>query len=376
MPDPSLHDKIYGCLIASWVGSAMGAITEGMSIADVERIYGRVQGFVDRPAYRRRKQAVRRRCQKWSARYLWKHPHQGGLGETEDGIERQKLIATAIIEKGGRIGAADLAEVIVRDADIERSVSRRGYDGDVMLYPLVHARLSPWYVGMFSEWAGKVVVARSCHPIGLINAGDPEGAARDAGEIGMLYQPAWSTALPSAAAYAAALAEACRPGATVETAYETARRFAGEAVREEIDACRAIADRHDDPYAMRDELNARYERMVGPLSSGEELVAKGLAVVLKTKADPAECVIVCTNFGRDTDCLAAIAAGLAGALSGPATLREDWIRQVEDAESRATDTVSNRSCRETADGIYAALLSKLEAEEKRAAELHPGTGGE
>ena len=68
----------------------------------------------------------------------------------------------------------------------------------------------------------------------------------------MLYQPTFSTGLPCAAAYVAGLAEACRPEATRDSVVETVRRYCGEAVLAEIDACMEVAVKHGDALAMRD----------------------------------------------------------------------------------------------------------------------------
>ncbi len=35
------------------------------------------------------------------------------------------------------------------------------------------------------------------------------------------------------------------------------------------------------------------------------------------------------NLGRDTDCLAAVAAGISGALTGAWYIPEEWIKQVD-----------------------------------------------
>lgn len=358
--DIKIYDKIYGCLAASWVGSAMGAITEGMSQKQIEEKFGKVDAFIAPPLYRIRwDKPQRTRCQKWSARYRWRYPYKGEIGITEDGIERQKLMSTAIIEKGGRIKATDLAQVIRRDADMEKHVEPRGYDGDAYLYPILQAGLPANYLGMFAEWTGKTIMTRSCHPVGLINACNPKEAARDAHEVGMIFQPTWSTALWSASSYAAAIAEACRPESTTDSVIAVAREFAGEAVTEQIDVCMEIAAQYDDALSMRSEMNEHFARMVGPSSSGEELVAKGLAIFKMVKGDSREAIVAGTNFGRDTDCLAAIAAGLCGAFTGIQTVPGDWLAQVEEAEKDAPDTVSNRSCKDTADGIYEALKKEI-----------------
>jgi ADP-ribosylglycohydrolase len=368
-----IYDKIYGCLAASWVGSAMGAITEGMSQQQIEEQYGLVDSFVAPPLYRTKWSTPQRtRCQKWSARYRWRYPYKGEIGITEDGIERQKLISTAIIEKGGRITASDLARVIRRDADMEKHVVPRGYDGDIYLYPILQAGLPANYLGMFAEWAGKTIMTRSCHPVGLINACNPKEAARDAHEVGMIYQPTWTTALWSASGYAAAISEACRPESTIESVIDAARAFAGEAVTEQIDICLDLAATYDDPLSMRAEMNDYFAGMVGPASSGEELVAKGLAIFKMVNGDSREAIIASTNFGRDTDCLAAIAAGLCGAYTGIQTVPEQWLAQVEEAERKAPDTVSNRSCKDTADGILQALKKEMARIEAQVTEIKGG----
>jgi hypothetical protein len=65
------------------------------------------------------------------------------------------------------------------------------------------------------------------------------------------------------------------------------------------------------------------------------------------------------NMGRDTDCLTAVAAGISGALSGADSIPKDFIRQVDYATSINPHTNSQRSLRETSDGLYNAFKSRL-----------------
>ncbi len=64
------------------------------------------------------------------------------------------------------------------------------------------------------------------------------------------------------------------------------------------------------------------------------------------------------NFGRDTDCLAAVAGGLCGALSGAAALRPEWIEQVNAATGQDPYTNSRRSIEQTADGLFEAFRAR------------------
>lgn len=361
----SLYDKIYGCIAASRIGSSMGTLTEGWSVEKIKQVYGKVEDLAPRKS--RNSEPVRRRAQAWSEMYFWYYPYEEQAGGTEDGIERQKLICTAIIDKKGRITAADLAKTIIRDVDEKRDFGYRMWCGDTVLYPLIKAGMPPNYVGLLSHWPGIVSFTRACHPIGLVNACNPEAAARDAYEVGMIYQPVYSTGLPTAAAFVAGLAEACKAGATRDSVYDTVCQYSIEAVRAEIDACMTIASKYNDPYEMRDEMNARYERI--PPDFGEELLAKGLAIFYVTAGDVKETILAGVNFGRDTDCVTAIASGFSGALSGTGTIPTEWIETVDRAERVAEHTVSNISCKETADGLYAALMNEMDKARQHLADV-------
>ena len=69
--------------------------------------------------------------------------------------------------------------------------------------------------------------------------------------------------------------------------------------------------------------------------------------------------IAAVNLGRDTDCLAAIAGGISGALMGAGAVPEEWIRQVDAATAQMPVTNSRRKLREHADGLYTAYRARL-----------------
>ena len=64
------------------------------------------------------------------------------------------------------------------------------------------------------------------------------------------------------------------------------------------------------------------------------------------------------NFGRDTDCLAAVAGGLAGALSGDQGMPRAWIEQVNAATAQDPYTNNRRTIEQTADGLLDAYLAR------------------
>jgi ADP-ribosylglycohydrolase len=217
-------------------------------------------------------------------------------------------------------------------------------------------------------------MARASHPLGLINAGDPRGAADNTFEVGQVYAKATTFALRWAALYNASIAEACKPNATVESVLSVAKEYvhyraeAGhlyslyDMIEKEVNHALELADKHTDPMKMRDAFYEQYEggRYFNyGLSQANEIVAKGLAVFAMSKGNPRQAILTAVNFGRDTDCLAAVAGGLAGALSGGSSLDQEWIDQVNLATSQDPYTNNYRSIGETADGLYAAFENRM-----------------
>jgi len=338
----SLYDKVYGCLAASRVGSAMGAAVEGWSPERIKEVHGYVDRLLPYKHYTQRG-------------IDWERPP----GTTEDGIERQKLMTHAIIDKQDRITAKDLYKTVVEVTDLDKMWYMTQPE-DLRVIKLMKCGVPGIEAGRLSGWHD-LNFNRACQPIGLINACDPDGAVRDVLDIGRLFYAPTDRALVWAGIYVAAIAEACKPEATVDSVIATALSYAEEEwMKREIDRALEIARRFDDPMAMRDEFYNYYNGTGIPYAAAHanETVCKGLAVFLNVKGNSKEAVLVGTNFGRDTDCLAATAGGLAGALSGVDTLPDEWIRQVDHATMANPYTNLQVTIREHADGLYNALQSR------------------
>lgn len=350
----TLGAKFRGCIAASWVGSAMGAAVEGWSPERIREVHGAVDTLLPYKHYR--------------AYTDWDRPP----GTTEDGIERQKLVATAIIEKQDRIFAHDLVAVWVRDLDPEKMVYKQERF-DRSLLELARAGVPPSELGRLWPYPNVVSMARASHPIGLINAGDPRAAADDSFEVGKVYIRETAFGLRWAALYNASVAEACRPGATVESVLDVARRYAlyraeagslyalYDTIEREVDRALDLAAKYSDPTELRDEFYGLYYGggyFNYGMSQANEIVSKGLAIFGLCQGDPREAIVTAVNFGRDTDCLAAVAGGLAGALSGGDAVPPEWVAQVNAATRQDPYTNSHRTIEETADGLLAAFQAK------------------
>lgn len=353
----SLHAKIRGCIAATWVGSAMGAAVEGWTPERIDVMYGPLE-------------ELRSYCH-------YHNEWQRMPGTTEDGIERQKLMNTAVIRKGGRIDADDLIAAWLQELDPAKMVYKQEAF-DLSLLEMARAGVPPRELGRLWPFNNVVSMSRSSHPLGLINAGDPLNAARDTYDVGLVYNNETTFAQRWAALYNAALAAALAPDATVDSVIDTAVEYAAyrgqegtpyaryDRIRAEIDQALELAARHPgDPMRMREAFYEIYfggKHFVYAAAQANEVVAKGLAIFYASGGNTRQAVITAVNYGRDTDCLAAVAGGLSGALSGVGDLDPSWIAQVNKATKADPYTNSHLDIDETAEGIYQAVKSKLAKE--------------
>ncbi len=88
-----------------------------------------------------------------------------------------------------------------------------------------------------------------------------------------------------------------------------------------------------------------------------------------TKGDLKQTLIGGVNMGRDTDCLTAVAAGMAGALTGAASLPGEWVDQVDRATKQNRFTNSQRTLREHSDGLWEAFRARLRKMRSYAGEM-------
>lgn len=356
----SIYDKIYGIILGTRAASSMGAAVE-MVIDPVQigKIFGTFDEFIPYVHYN----------------VPWTRP----AGGTEDGVERQKLIATAIIEKQDNITAQDLLNTWVRDCKLEdMHFMTQPYDKTLLLYAkwgLTPDDMPKSVYGMPSDLGRNIhLTARVFHPLPCINAGDPEGVIRDMRELGSLYYDnKEDEAFAWGAVYNAALTLAMLPGATITSVIEDALKYANPEIRREIEHGIAIAEKYiDNPMdpAFWKELNTMYTDPSSPYcvdkrierypqSSIFENVTCSFAMLKATNGNVKQAVVISCNRGRDTDCTAASAAGLAGAFTGTETIPEEWIATLEKGTEANPYTNSHMTNRATAQGLYRALETKL-----------------
>ncbi len=335
-----LREKFFGCIVGCHLGSAMGAPVEGWSFERIETEHGLLERLLPYEHYRNG----------------WKREP----GTTEDGVERQKLMITAIIEKKDRVTAEDVRSIWLRDIKPE-SAGMVSEPFEAVLLAMAKSGIPARDLGRYCDYAGLVSMARSCHPLGLINAGDVANAIADVFEIGQLYQTSNSRGLQWAAVTAAAIAAATSPGATVEGVINTILEQCDGKVASEIrSGLKRTAECHD-VRELRKTFEAVYSGTGVPyaFSYANEVVTKAVCIFRMVNGNLKQALIAGINMGRDTDCVTAIAGGISGALDGAGSVPEEWIRQVDYATGLNRYTNSQRTLRETADGLHEAFRARL-----------------
>jgi hypothetical protein len=221
-----------------------------------------------------------------------------------------------------------------------------------------------------------------------INAGDPENAIADMNDMGKLYyEDPNDDAFFWGAVYNAAMALALIPGATVESVIDGAMKYATPEIEKEIRQALAITEKYEDPMD-RDFWQELTDMYMDPESkyyafdriekyqnsSVYENVSFAFALFKVTGANVKQSVLIATNRGYDTDCTAASAAALCGALSGTQGIPEDWITTLDAGTANNPYTNAHFTNKATADGLYRALQNKVYRMEREFKELKGSRG--
>ena len=354
-----VYDRIYGTLLGFRAGCAMGAITEYNCSQDrIQEMFGFQDKFIPYKHYSG----------------AWTHP----AGATEDGGERHKLISTAIIEKQDRIDYQDLLKVWLRDAEMEDMYHMtQNYDRVLLAYARWGVEPEDFPITKFGA-PGDLgehihLTARTFQALPAINAGDPDNAIADMNEMGKFYyEDPMDDAFAWGAVYNAAVALAMLPDATVESVIDGALEYASPEIEEELRYVMGITEKYENPMNrdMWQELTdvymdpeSKYNAFARikqyPNSSIYENVGFAFALFKATKGNVKQSVLIATNRGYDTDCTAASAAALCGALTGTSTIPADWIETLDAGIANNPYTNAHFTNKATADGYYRALQNKV-----------------
>lgn len=350
-----LFDKVYGCIGAAIVGSAMGGPVENCSHEYIKETYGFLNRMVDYPKGADDK-------------------HNSGFpaGSTEDGVERIKILSLSIIENGGPVTARDFAKTWIKYVKEEGFGVVAGQQDEIH-YRLIKAGISPEDSGYYDAHPGRMGFNRACQPIGIIHACFPEQAAKNALDVARVFQPptgrgiqwkesskifpVYTIGIDWSAAIAAAIAEAFKPSATIDSIMKAGTEFVVPPVRDEIISALELADQCSDYEQLVHKFNKRYHATGMPMcnSRAYEITSKAFAIVKFSNGNVADAILYSVNFGRDTDCLAAVAGAICGAYSGSSGLLQEWVEDVDRATLMNAFTVCQDSIYTLAEKLYLTL---------------------
>ena len=191
-------------------------------------------------------------------------------------------------------------------------------------------------------------------PVGIVNAGNPLGAYREALELAGAHQSSYGR--EAAGVMAAAVAEALRPGASVASVVTTCLELARDGTRAAIlavtEAARSCSTWEEAIPLLRDAV--RPFDTVGEAYRSPDLDARkpsrtkaieelpvALGMLVATGGNYQNAVLGGVNYGRDSDSIAQMAGSLAGALHGEAAVPEGWLKRVESASQRDLRAVAD-----------------------------------
>ncbi|MGW7455919.1 ADP-ribosylglycohydrolase family protein [Streptomyces sp. NPDC054787] len=337
----TLEDRASGALVGAAVGDALGGPVEGWTPDQiVERHGGRIHDIVG-PWY-----------ENWRTARPIAPYHKGDGHVTDDTLMTHALVRVYEAVRD-HLDAYAIAEHLVPDL---MSVPRWIPELEADALPLqriflaekwIVARLHYAHADPREAGTGNIVncgAAMYMAPVGIANAGHPEGAYREALDIAGAHQSSYGR--EAAGVFAAAVAAACAPGATAASVVDTALSLAKDGTRPAIAAVAEVASRHGDfesalaplraAVAPYDSVGPDYRnpslgaRRPSRLHAIEELpIALGMLLIADGAYETS--VLGAVNYGRDCDSIATMAGAIAGALGGEAAIPAAWAKQVAEA---------------------------------------------
>ncbi|MGG7509276.1 ADP-ribosylglycohydrolase family protein [Plantibacter sp. YIM 135249] len=333
-----LADKATGALAGAAVGDALGGAAEGNTPEAIQERYdGFIEGIV--PPF----------LPDWRTARPIAPYHKGDGHITDDTLMTAALVEVydTVRDHLDAYSVADhLVPLLIGDRrwipelETETILLHRIFLAEKWLVARLHyGHIDPREAGV-----GNIVncgATMYAAPIGIVNAGAPDGAYAEAIDIAGAHQSSYGR--EAAGVYAACVAEAMRPGADVASVVETALRLAKDGTRDAIEAVALAADGLDgwrsslpvlrsavepfDTVGPQYRAPAKDARIPSRTKAIEELpIAIGMLVA--TGGDYRESVLGAVNYGRDSDSIAVMAGAIAGALGGTAVVPDAWVDEV------------------------------------------------
>lgn len=336
-----LLDKSIGALNGAAVGDALGGPVEGHPPSVIQDRYGGLVTGIVGPF-----------LEDWRHARPMSPYHKGDGNITDDTLMTLALI-DVYDEVRDHLDAYSIADGLVPqlmgserwipELENETVILQRIFLAEKWLVARLHyGHIDPREAGV-----GNIVncgAAMYMAPVGIVNAGDPPRAYAEAIDMAGAHQSSYGR--EAAGVFAAAVAEAMRPGATVRSVVDVAVDLARDGTKAAIEAVATVAEKYDQCFTAIADLReaiAPYDT-VGPhyreplldaripsrTKSIEELPI-ALGFVLASGGDVREAILGGVNYGRDADSIATMAGAITGALAGTDGVPAGWVEAVATA---------------------------------------------
>ncbi len=323
-----LYDRIYGSLLASAVGDAMGGPVEGLPYTAIAQRYGVVD-----------------MCLPYDFAPDYHNHFRKAAGSVTDDTRLRCLVAQAVTQEDSPVWhgllprRGDLLKVFVEAYYGSDEALTRGFLEEYVLGGLYREERLTWD----GQPTDGFLMANA--PLGLICPGEPDVAfglsfALDfiSGGYARISAAMGAAAVAAAAAVPAAAVSEATVEAVVEAMLQVAQRYRRvgpqtrqwqwyatvfelneRLVREAVE----IALRHRDVFAVRGDY---YERLkVGPLGSeAAQTLAVALGMLVAAGGDLRQAIIGAVNYGRDSDSYGSLVGAIAGAMHGVGAIPSSW----------------------------------------------------
>jgi ADP-ribosylglycohydrolase len=360
-----LEDRALAVITGAAVGDALGGAIEGWTPEQIEERHGgRVTGIVG-PWY-----------ENWrEARPI--APYHKGDGHITDDTLMTRALVEVYAKRRDHIDAYAVAEDLVPlmigeptwipELETTALLLQRVFLAEKWLV----ARLHYGHVDPREAGVGNIVncgATMYMAPVGLTNAGDPRAAYAEAIDVAGAHQSSYGR--EAAGVFAAMVAAAVAPGASVDDVVAVALELAHDGTKAALEAVveavreipvprsdddeRALARTIREAVAPYDSVGPEYRQMSmdarrpSRTKSIEELPV-ALGFLLAHRGDFRGAVLASVNYGRDADSIAVMAGAVCAGLGGSAVVPAEWLDEIETASQtdvRATGRLMGEVARE------------------------------
>jgi ADP-ribosylglycohydrolase len=304
--DTLLYDKALGCLLGGIIGDALGTPCENKDYRWIEQNLGWVDDF---------------------------------SGDGTDDTAMKDVLADALARTDGQATIDDWAARWLEDWDGLFGTKINKYFISVLHTAQKLKRHSTPRMAALGNMPSSSS-AMCISPVGIVNACDPRAAALQTYNLAaLIHVHDVGFCQDGAVAMAAAVAEACRPEATVASVVEASTAHvlprSGAEMLEAIDRALALARRTGAYEAFRAAVYEQSDRFFCRITcDSRETVPLTLALFVLADGDVERCVTYGANFGRDADTIASMCGAIAGALRGAEAVKPAWRERVRQHATR------------------------------------------